>query len=71
MSKRPTVMQTTHPEYKVEFDGKEMYVMCNGGRLAMRRDECWVSIEPGVTVRGIVKNGRQGIEVEYRQVTTH
>jgi hypothetical protein len=71
MSKRPTVMQTTHPEYKVEFDGKEMYVMCNGVKLAMRRDDYWVSIEPGVTVRDIVENGRHGIEVEYRRVTVH
>jgi hypothetical protein len=45
------VMQMTDPEYKVEFDGKETYVMCNGVKLAIRRDDRWVSIEPGVTVR--------------------
>ena len=39
------VTQMTDPEYKVEFDGEEMYVMCNGVKLAMRRDDCWVSIE--------------------------
>jgi hypothetical protein len=39
------VTQVTDPEYKVEFDGEEMYVMCNGLKLAMRRDDCWVSIE--------------------------
>ena len=66
-----TVMQTTDPEYKVEFDGEEMYVMCNGVKLAVRRDDCWLSIEPGVTVRDIVENGRNGIEVEYRRVTIH
>jgi hypothetical protein len=65
------VTQMTDPEYKVEFDGEEMYVMCNGVKLAMRRDDCWVSIEPGVTVRDIVENGRHGIEVEYRRVTVH
>ena len=27
------VTQMTDPEYKVEFDGKEMYVMCNGVKL--------------------------------------
>jgi hypothetical protein len=62
------VTQMTDPEYKVEFDGEEMYVMCNGVKLAMRRDDCWVSIEPGVTVRDIVENGRHGIEV---RMTVH
>ena len=65
------VTQMTDPEYKVEFDGEEMYVMCNGVKLAVRRDDCWVSIEPGVTVRDIVENGRHGIEVEYSRVTAH
>ena len=45
--------------------------MHNGVKLAMRRDDCWVSIEPGVTVRDIVENGRHGIVVEYRRVTVH
>ena len=65
------VTQMTDPEYKVEFDGEEMYVMCNGVKLAMRRDDRWVSIEPGITVRDIIANGRHGIEVEYRRVTVH
>ena len=65
------VTQMTDPEYKVEFDGKETYVICNGVKLAVRRDDCWLSIEPGVTVRDIVENGRVGIEVEYRRVTVH
>jgi hypothetical protein len=65
------VTQMTDPEYKVECDGKETYVMCNGVKLAIRRDDRWVSIEPGVTVRDIVENGRVGIEVEYRRVTVH
>ena len=65
------VTQMTDPEYKVEFDGQETYVICNGVKLAVRRDDCWVSIEPGVTVRDIVENGRVGIEVEYRRVTVH
>ena len=62
------VTQMTDPEYKVEFDGEEMYVMCNGVKLAMRRDDGWVSIEPGITVRDIVENGRHGIEV---RMTVH
>jgi len=62
------VTQMTDPEYKVEFDGEEMYVMCNGVKLAMRRDDCWVSIEPGVTVRDIVENGQHGVEV---RMTVH
>ena len=82
MSKRPycfnkhhevskAVTRMTDPEYKVEFDGKETYVMCNGVKLAMRRDDRWVSIEPGITVRDIAENGRYGIEVEFRRVTAH
>ena len=70
MSDKP-VAQMTDPEYTVEFDGKETYVMHNGVKLAMRRDDRWVSIEPGITVREIVENGRVGIEVEYRRVTIH
>jgi len=65
------VTQMTDPEYKVEFDGKETYVMRNDVKLAIRRDKLWVSIEPGVTVRDIIENGRHGIEVEYRRVTAH
>jgi len=36
VSKAVTPM--TDPEYKVEFDGKETYVICNGVKLAIRRD---------------------------------
>jgi hypothetical protein len=32
------VTQMTDPEYTVEFDGKETYVMRNGVKLAMRRE---------------------------------
>jgi hypothetical protein len=59
------VTQMTDPEFTVEFDGKETYVMRN---VAMRRDDRWVSIEPGITVRDIVENGRVGIEV---RMTVH
>jgi len=65
------VTQMTDPEFTVEFDGKETYVMRNGVRLAMRQDNRWVSLEPGVTVRYIYENGQQGIEVNYGPVTTH
>ena len=62
------VTQMTDPEYTVEFDGKETYVMRNGVKLAMRRDDRWVSIEPGIAVRDIVEEGRHGIEV---RMTVH
>jgi hypothetical protein len=64
------VTRMTDPEYTVEFDGKETYVMRNSVKLAIRRDKRWVSIEPG-TVRDIVENGRHGIEIEYKGVTAH
>ena len=54
---------TQMTECKIEFDGKETYVMRNGVKLAMRRDDRWEAIEPGITVRDIVENGRHGIEV--------
>ncbi len=62
------VMQMSDLEYTVEVVGKETYVMRNGVKVAMRRDDRWVSIEPGVTVRDIVENGRHGIEV---RMTVH
>jgi hypothetical protein len=65
------VTQMTDPEYTVEFDGKETYVMRNGVKLAMRRDDHWVSIEAGVTVRDVFKNGQRGIEISYSRVTIH
>src|SRR5690242_14120200 len=65
------VTQMTDPKYTVEFDGKETYVMCNGVKLAMRRDDCWVSIEAGVTVRDVFENGQRGIEISYSRVTIH
>jgi hypothetical protein len=44
----------------------------NGERVLTKgHDDRWVSIEPGVTVREIVEDGRVGIEVEYRRVTVH
>jgi len=66
--KSKAVTQMTDPEFTVEFDGKETYVMRNGVKLAMRRDDHWVSIEPGITVRDIVENGINGIEV---RMTVH
>jgi hypothetical protein len=62
------VTQMIDPEYTVEFDGKQTYLMRNGVKLAMRRDDGWVSIEPGITVRDIVENGGHGIEV---RMTVH
>jgi hypothetical protein len=63
-----TVTRVTDLEYSVEFDGKETYVMRNGIKVAVRRDDRWVSIEPGVTVRDIVENGQHGVEV---RMTVH
>jgi hypothetical protein len=65
------VTQLTDPEYTVEFDGKETYVMRNGVKLAMRRDDRWVSIEARVTVRDVFENGQRGIEIRYSRVTIH
>ena len=65
------ITQMANPEYKVEFDGKETYVMCNDVKLAVRRDDRWVSIEAGVTVCDIVENGQHGIEIRYSRVTVH
>jgi len=65
------VTQMTDPEYTVEFDGKETYVMRNGVKLAIRRDDRWVSIEAGVTVLDVFENGQRGIEVRYSRVTIH
>ena len=62
---------TQMTECKIEFDGKETYVMCNGVALAFRRDNRWVSVEPGVTVRDIFEDGRHGIEVRHSRVTAH
>ena len=59
---------TQMTECKIEFDGKETYVMRDGVKLAMRRDDCWASIEPGITVRDIVENGQHGVEV---RMTVH
>jgi hypothetical protein len=65
------VTEMTDLKYTVEFDGKETYVMCNGVKLAMRRDDHWVSIEAGVTVRNVFENGQRGIEISYSRVTIH
>ena len=66
-----TVTQMTDPEYKVECDGKETYVMRNGVKLAMRRDDHWVAIKAGVTVRDVFENGQRGIEISYSRMTIH
>jgi len=66
------VTQMTDPEYTVEFDGEETYVMRNGVKLAMRSDDRWVvNRTRRHSSRDIVENGRVGIEVEYRRVTIH
>ena len=53
-------------EGSIEHDGKDMFVVRSGVRLAKRKDNKWVSLIPGVTVRDIKEKGhRQEIEIIY------
>ena len=54
-------------EGSIEYDGKEMFVVRNGVRIAKRRrkDKDWVSLMPGVTVRDCNDRDRQEIEIIY------
>jgi len=60
-------MEDDKGEGSVEFDGKEMFVVRNGIRVAKRsrKDKQWVSLMPGVRVRDFRDKGRQGIEIIY------
>ena len=60
-------MENDDDEETIEFDGKEMFVIRNGVRIAKRRrkDKEWVSLMPGVTVRDFKEKGRKGIEIIY------
>jgi hypothetical protein len=55
------VTQMTDPDYTIEFDGKETYVMRNGVKLAMRRDDRWEAIEPGITFVTSSKTADMGL----------
>jgi hypothetical protein len=60
-------MENDKSEGSVEFEGKEMFVVRNGIRVAKRsrKDKEWVSLMPGVRVRDFHNKGRQGIEIMY------
>jgi len=60
-------MESDKGEGTIEFDGKEMFVVRNGIRVAKRsrKDREWVSLMPGVTVRDYKEKGRQAIEIIY------
>ena len=60
-------MEDDKSEGSVEFDGKEMFVVRDGIRVAKRsrKDEQWVSLMPGVRVRDFQHEGRLGIEIIY------
>jgi len=60
-------MEDDKGEGSVEFDGKEMFVVRNGIRVAKRsrKDKQWVSLMPGVRVRDFRDKGRQGIQIIY------
>jgi len=58
-------MKDDNGEGRIEFDGKEMFVVCSGIKIAKRRDKKWVSLMPGVTIRDFKERDRQGIEIIY------
>jgi hypothetical protein len=60
-------------ECKIESDGRDLFVVCDGKRIAKRGQpgtahaKTWISIEPGYVVHD-EKNGRE-LVVERRPVT--
>jgi hypothetical protein len=56
-------------EGTIELDGKHMFVVRNGVRIAKRVNGKWVSLMPGVTVRDIKERGHYNeIEIIYSGV---
>jgi hypothetical protein len=53
----------------VEFDGKHMFVVRDGVRIAKRENKKWVSLIPGVTVRDTKDKRHPKIEIIYDGVT--
>jgi hypothetical protein len=50
----------------IEYEGNEMFVVRSGVRLAKRKNNKWVSLIPGVTVRDVKEKGRRyEIEIIY------
>ena len=60
------VVKDDNDEGSIECDGKDMFVVRGGVRLAKRKDNKWVSLIPGVTVQDIKEKGhRHEIEIIY------
>ena len=60
-------VENDNDEGSIEYDGREMFVVHNGVRVAKRKrkDQEWFSLMPGVTVRDYNEKGRQGVEIIY------
>jgi hypothetical protein len=60
-------VENDNAEGSIEYDGKEMFVVRNGVRIAKRKrkDKEWVSLMPGLTVRDCNEEDRQGVEIIY------
>jgi hypothetical protein len=60
------VMKDDNDEGSIECDGKDMFVVRGGVRLAKRKRNKWVSLIPGVIVQDIREKGhRREIEIIY------
>jgi hypothetical protein len=53
----------------VEFDGKHMFVVRDGVRIAKRENRKWVSLIFGITVRDTKDKRHPGIEIIYSGAT--
>jgi len=62
-------IEEENDEGTIELDGKHMFVVRNGVRIAKRVGRNWVSLIPGVTVRDIKERGSHPeIEIIYSGV---
>jgi len=60
------IAKDDNDEGSIECDGKDMFVVRSGVRLAKRKNNKWVSLIPGVTVIDIKEKGhRHEIEIIY------
>jgi len=58
-------MKDDNGDGTIEWDGKDMFVVRSGIKIAKRKNKKWVSLMPGVTVRDFRDSGRQGIEIIF------
>jgi hypothetical protein len=58
---REMKIELDNDEGIVELDGKHMFVVRNGVRIAKRENKKWVSLIPGVTVRDTKDKRHPGI----------